>query len=309
MSTTEPLVDVIDVDSLERVLINPRETPTEVRVRPVVGGQPEEIMTLTEFRKEFPLLRSIFTLARELYESTHPTVSSGLEIGPTFEECLDLVTSFVDRRVVAEGTSERADIGMYYWCRRASDILETAVQGAPAGTTTIPIFGDPAQLESGRIRSSRWTGITARGRKCHLSNVPCHTDLEREFCDFMDSARDVVRYLKNERLGFSVTYYENNRARQYYPDFVVLVRDEQGKDVWYLAETKGEIRTNTELKRQAAELWCDRLTRSGNGVWRHLFVQQRRFERAMSEGVSRFGDLARSIGDAEPRTSVKAGAD
>lgn len=266
-------------------------------------------MTLTEFRAEFPLLRSTFTLAQELYESTHPSGGSTLDIGPTFEECLDLATSFIERRVVAEGSSERTDIGMYYWSRRASDILETAVQGAPAGTTTVPIFGEPPQLESGRIRSSRWTGITARGRKCHLTAVPCHTDLEREFCDFMDSARDVVRYLKNERLGFSVTYYENNRARQYYPDFVVLVRGEDGDDVWYLAETKGEIRTNTELKRQAAELWCDRLTRSGNGIWRHLFVQQRSFERAMADGVDRFGALARFVEDGAVSSSLTAGTD
>lgn len=291
LTTSEPLTDVIDVDGLEVMVINPRETPTEVRVRPVVGGQPEELMTLDEFRAEFPLLRSTFTLARELYESTHPAESAELELGPTFEEILDLVTAFVDRRVRAEGTSERADIGMYYWSRRAMDILETAVQGAPAGTKTVPIFADPAQLETGRISRFNWTGLIARGRKCHLTRVPCHTDLEREFADFLDGADDVVRYIKNERLGFSVTYYENNRARQYFPDFIVLSRTRGGPDVWYLAETKGEIRTNTELKRQAAELWCDRMTRSGNGEWRHLFVPQRPFESAMGDGVESLAGL------------------
>ena len=50
--------------------------------------------------------------------------------------------------------------------------------------------------------------------------MPCHTDLEKRFADFLDSAKDVVRYFKNERLGFSVTYYESNRPRQYYPDFI-----------------------------------------------------------------------------------------
>lgn len=295
LTTSEPLTDVIDVDALEAVVINPRDTPTEVRVRPVVGGQPEELMTLDEFRAEFPLLRSTFTLARELYESTHPAGSDALEVGPTFEEILDLVTAFVDRRVRAEGSSDKADIGMYYWSRRAMDILETAVQGAPAGTKTVPIFGDPPELETGRVRRFNWTGLIARGRKCHLTRVPCHTDLEREFADFLDGAEDVIRYIKNERLGFSVTYYENNRARQYFPDFVLLSRSADGPDVWYLAETKGEIRTNTELKRQAAELWCDRMTRSGNGEWRHLFVPQRPFESAMSGGVRTLAELMSAL--------------
>jgi type III restriction enzyme len=264
--------------------------------------EPEELMTLDEFRAEFPLLRSTFTLARELYDSTHPAGSAELELGPTFEEILDLVMAFVDRRVRAEGTSEKADIGMYYWSRRAMDILETALQGAPAGTKTVPIFADPAQLETGRIRRFNWTGITARGRKCHLTRVPCHTDLEREFADFLDGADDVVRYIKNERLGFSVTYYENNRARQYFPDFILLSRTPDGPDLWYLAETKGEIRTNTELKRQAAELWCDRMTRSGHVGWRHLFVPQRRFESAIAAGVESLEDLVAALAPVTART-------
>jgi hypothetical protein len=83
--------------------------------------------------------------------------------------------------------------------------------------------------------------------------VPCHTDLEKRFADFLDASTDVVRYFKNERLGFSVTYYESNRPRQYYPDFIVVTRDKDGAEVTWLAETKGEIRSNTALSRFAGE--------------------------------------------------------
>lgn len=295
VGASEPLVQAIDIDSLEAVVITPKETPTEVRVRPVVGGQPEEVMTLAEFRRDYPLLRSTFVLARELYESVTPGAATDLEIGPTFEEVLDFVKAYISRRVRAEGTSELTDIGMYYWSRRAMDVMDTAVRGAPAGTRTIPIFGDPEQLESGRVRAFRWSGITAKGRKCHLSSVPCHVDLERQFADFLDSASDVIRYFKNERLGFSITYYENNRPRQYYPDFIILVRESNGQDVWWLAETKGEIRASTLLKREAAELWCDRMSRSGNGAWRHLFVPQRRFVKAGADGVKTFRELSAAL--------------
>ena len=44
------------------------------------------------------------------------------------------------------------------------------------------------------------------GKKASTTKVPCHTDLEKKFADFLDGAKDVVRYLKNERFGFSVTY-------------------------------------------------------------------------------------------------------
>jgi hypothetical protein len=62
------------------------------------------------------------------------------------------------------------------------------------------------------------------------------------------NAKDVLRYLKNERFKFSVTYYENNRPRQFYPDFIVAVRNDDGTETMWLAETKGEMRLNVPLK-------------------------------------------------------------
>ena len=59
--------------------------------------------------------------------------------------------------------------------------------------------------------------------------MPCHTDLEAQFAAFLDGAGDVVKYAKNERLGFSITYHDQGRARQYHPDFVVQVRSTGGR--------------------------------------------------------------------------------
>ncbi|MDQ3964634.1 MAG: DEAD/DEAH box helicase family protein [Actinomycetota bacterium] len=292
VGVNEPLVKAIPVESLEALVIDSKETPTDVRVRPVIGGNPEEIMTVEEFRKEFPVVRSTFILARELLESTHPDGDTDSGTGPTFEELLDFVSEYLAHRVSTAGSSHVRDIGMYYWTRRALDILETAVQGAPSGSITTPVLGSPRYLDSTTIKQFNWTGITAKGKKSNLSRIACHTQLEADFADFIDSANDVVRYLKNERFGFSVTYYENNRPRQYYPDFIVLVK--VGKsEVWWLVETKGEVRTSTILKRQAAHLWCDRMTRAEitDVEWRDLFVQQRRFERAQKSDINSFTGL------------------
>lgn len=61
-------------------------------------------------------------------------------------------------------------------------------------------------LDSANLRRFQWTGLVAEGKRCRANKVPCHTDLEKRFADFLDGAKDVVRYFKNERLGFSVTY-------------------------------------------------------------------------------------------------------
>ncbi len=126
------------------------------------------------------------------------------------------------------------------------------------------------------------------------------------FASFLDSSSDVLKYVKNERLGFSVTYYENNRPRQYYPDFIVQVREPDGGEAFWLCETKGEVFPNTPLKREAAELWCERMNVSGQlGSWRYLFAQQREFETVLRSGAKDFIWLAKALG-AYPQRSHSA---
>ena len=293
----ESLADVVRVEDLPELRVNPKETPPDVNVRPVVGGQPEAIMTLEEFRKEWPLLKTSFLMAEELFEATNPGAAADIGIGPTFDELLDLTQRYLHSRVqalvVGAHQSDPRDVGIYYWRRQALDVLENAVRGiGVGGVEPVPILGNPEWLDSASLRRFQWTGIRAKGKRCHTSEVPCHTDLEKQFADFLDRATDVVRYLKNERFGFSITYYEGNRPRQYYPDFIVVMREAGGREVTWLAETKGEIRTNTALKSEAAEMWCEKMSRTTYGHWRYLFVPQRKFETAIAAGVKSLADIA-----------------
>jgi hypothetical protein len=256
-------------------------------------------MTLEEFRKEYPLLRTSFMLAKDLFDYVSAE-QGGIVTGPTIEELLSFVGRYLDERVVAIPPSLKQDIGIYHWRQKALDIIRTAIQDAPSDMVTVPIYGEPRLLATGRVPEFKWPGLVARGRKTHWSGVPCHGALEVAFADFLDAAPDVIAYVKNERLGFSVTYHESNRPRQYFPDFLVRVRD-AGGERWWIAETKGEIHPNTILKSEAAKLWCERMTRSGAGEWGFLFVQQRGFEAALRSGASDFGGVTERLRHMRPR--------
>jgi hypothetical protein len=130
--------------------------------------------------------------------------------------------------------------------------------------------------------------------------VPCHTDLEKRFADFLDGAEDVVRYFKNERLGFSVTYYETNRPRQYYADFIIAARDKDGREVMWLAETKGEVRPNTKLKSQAARMWCEKMSGTyGSGA---ICSCSSVSSKALASGASPGGACESLVGRARSRS-------
>ncbi len=306
----ESLADLIRVEDLPEIRINPKDTPPDVRMRPVVGGAPEVVMHLEEFRAEWPTLRSAFQIAEELHQQTNPGAAAELGIGPTFEELLEVSRRYVDRRVVTIEVggqrSDPRDIGIPYWRGPALDVRENAIRGSGVpGVEAVPILGSPEWLDSANLRRFQWTGIVADGKRCHTNKVPCHTDLEKRFADFLDEAKDVVRYFKNERLGFSVTYYESNRPRQYYPDFIIAARDADGREVMWLAETKGEIRPNTALKSEAARLWCEKMSGTKYGQWRYLFVQQKKLEAALAAGVKSLAELAESLVVAKPEPQLK----
>jgi len=310
VGVTESLADLIRVEDLPQIRLNPKETPPDVHVRPVVGGAPEAVMTLEEVRKEWPVLRTAFLMAEELYQETNPGSVGDLGIGPTFDELLDVSRRFLDARVVpleAGGLkSDVRDVGIYYWRRQALDALDTAIRGAgAAGVEAVPILGKPEWLDSANLRRFQWTGIVAEGKRCHANKVACHTDLEKRFADFLEGANDVVRYFKNERLGFSVTYYESSRPRQYYPDFIIASRDAGGREVMWLAETKGEIRTNTALKSEAARLWCEKMSGTKYGPWRYLLVQQRKLEAALTADVRSLAQLAEALVRARPEPQLR----
>ena len=271
VGVTESLADLVRVEDMPQIQLNPKATPPDVHVRPVVGGAPEAIMTLEEVRKEWPVVRTAFLMAEELFQETNPGAAADLGIGPTFDELLDVSRRYLDSRVVTMESggvqSDRRDVGIYYWRRQALDALDTAIRSVgSAGVEAVPILGNPEWLDTANVRRFQWTGIVANGKRCHTNKVPCHTNLEKHFADFLDRGKDVVRYFKNERLGFSVTYYESNRPRQYFPDFIIAARDADGREVMWLAETKGEIRPNTALKSEAARLWCEKMNGTKYGT-------------------------------------------
>jgi type III restriction enzyme len=77
VGVTDSLADLVRVEELPEVRLNPKETPPEVHVRPVVGGQPEAIMTLEEFRKEWPLLKTAFLMGRGTVRCNESRICGG----------------------------------------------------------------------------------------------------------------------------------------------------------------------------------------------------------------------------------------
>jgi type III restriction enzyme len=300
--TTRPLSEAVDVDTLPELVLDGSQIPDGVTLRSIVGDSSREV-TLEEFRQGTPLGAIIFGFTAELLRELSQT-QDGLEIGPTADELRELTTAYVDRRIRVVNGSDIRDVWIGHFRQRALDHLQQAVLDlGHLAVDPVPILGDPPTLDTENFGERRWIRFGADGKRSHLSRVACHTDLEARFADFLDTATDVDRYVKNEWFDFIVPYHEHGVTKRYYPDFII--RTTLDDPEWVVAETKGEIHPNTMLKRQAADQWCQTLRRAGLGAWRYLFVQQRALEEALNSGIDSLSSLCATLDAREAQRGSK----
>lgn len=87
-------------------------------------------------------------------------------------------------------------------------------------------------------------------RRNHINWVVCDSDWEAEFCRIAEAHPAVVRYVKNQGLGFEVPYLDGATPRMYWPDFIVLLDDGHGRDdlLQVVIEVKGFRNENAVTK-------------------------------------------------------------
>jgi type III restriction enzyme len=63
-----------------------------------------------------------------------------------------------------------------------------------------------------------------RADRCHVSHVVADTDSwEQKMAEALEDMTEVVRYVKNHNLGFTIPYTLNGEEHQYAPDFIAVV--------------------------------------------------------------------------------------
>ena len=121
-------------------------------------------------------------------------------------------------------------------------------------------------------------------KKTVFNFVATYNDFEREFAHFLGRVPDVLRFaaLGTTEQGASgaacrVDYVKPSGAIGfYYPDWVVVHRDQSG-DINWIVETKGRVWEGTEEKDAAMGEWCRQVSAATGDTWKYLRVNQPEF--------------------------------
>ncbi len=92
----------------------------------------------------------------------------------------------------------------------------------------------------------------------------------------IDDMREVVHYIKNQSLGFTIPYAIEGEEKSYVPDFLVRVEDGYGRDdlLNLVLEVSGEARKDKAAKVSTARnLWVPAINNHGGfGRWKFLEI-------------------------------------
>jgi hypothetical protein len=116
---------------------------------------------------------------------------------------------------------------------------------------------------------------STREDKCHVSYTVLDSNWESTLEERLEDMDEVVRYVKNHNLGFTIPYSLNGEARNYIPDFIACIDDGHGPDdlLNLLIEVTGEHKKDKAAKVSAARtLWVPAVNNHG-GFGRWAFIE------------------------------------
>ncbi|MBI5855461.1 MAG: DEAD/DEAH box helicase family protein [Nitrospirae bacterium] len=262
-------LDLARVKSLE---LDAAKTATLAEMAPVVEGKPD-VTRVTEIDleglgKKFRTQKIVFEAARDVFDLMRPTWKGSREY--LLAQLIGLVESYISsgkieiapplfnrdelrRRILL--TLNMTKIVQHLWeAIRFENTLALA-----------PVFDTERPLRStGDMRTWFTRKPSEKAKKSHINECVYDSTWEATEAFILDHESRVAAWVKNDHLGFDVTYVSNGVVRKYRPDF--LIRLTNGRML--ALEIKGEDSQENQTKREFLSEWIRAVNEHGDfGKW------------------------------------------
>lgn len=273
----------VDWGQVAKVTIDPMRIPQLVELTPLTtpdgalaayGPGEKPVLSLKDWRALFRDQQVAFRLAREV--CVRWQADNGAAAVP-MQQLFPRV-AFAGKRFLAEkldrkGDSQPCDVLLVGEYMQASigALLDAIKKGASTSDAEVAIIPQGA---SGRGSTLYVDFHTTKPiypvNHCHLNAMVADTQRWEQSAAFMlDTHPGVLRWVKNDRLGFFIPYRRRGLPAKYFPDFIAVT--DKGENL--IVEIKGQANDDADTKAKAARRWTNAVTRLGShGTWQYLFV-------------------------------------
>ncbi len=162
----------------------------------------------------------------------------------------------------------------------AADRIYKAIVASTDGTAALkPILRPYDTIGSTRYVDFDTTRsvYATRADKCHISHVVADTDSwEQKMAEALEDMPEVIRYVKNHNLSFTIPYTLSGEEKNYIPDFIACIDDGDGPTdlLSLIVEVTGEKKKDKAAKVATARtLWVPAINNHGGyGRWGFIEV-------------------------------------
>ena len=281
-----------------RLAISTRDLPTKTENAPIVGESVIHDLSDLRQRRMQEVAFKLAKLTLEKYfrgDDLDRTASTKTEKGQVhrwdnhvqswrFPQLLDISRHWLDECLTCKGETFKQMMLLTEFAHDGSDRIYQAIvrgDGEEGRRRVLRAILQPYDtLGSTRFVDFDTTRSTyaSSPNKCHVSHVVCDTDSwEQKLAQTLEEMDEVVRYVKNQNLGFFIPNNLNGEEKRYIPDFIACLNDGNGSDdlLNLILEMTGEKKKDKANKVATAKtLWIPAVNNEGLfGRWQFLEIE------------------------------------
>ena len=279
---TEYFVE-IDWKKTEKLHLSSTTTPTWVDVAPVIDKpdllQSQKMDSIYEYLgKDYRLKQSIFAITTSIKNDLDNTWKN-IDEASKFQQIFKIVSDFIEKNVIIDADKKNYEIYKNILIGLNTTKITSMVRQAinlSQNTKSYPIPDPVNKFKTTAVMTPWYTTkdtYSSPEMKCHISHLVEDSKWENIGKILDNEIDDVVAWVKNDHLAFTIPYIHKGLMRSYFPDFVIKYEGNK----YLLLEIKGKEREQDQTKWESAKLWCESLNTDKDswGEWQFRVVKNK----------------------------------
>jgi type III restriction enzyme len=269
---TEKLDFKFDEDS--KMTLSTADVPTKTISEPIVGEG--SVHTLDDL-KAHRVNKVTFEVAKEVLERFFG--EDGNHKPWLFPQVLEITKQWMSECLVMKDNTFPQMLLITRFTRNAAEKVYRSIVASVDGQERIKPILRTFEIEGSTdyvdFDTTKNVYVTDED-KCPISHVVADTSSwEQKMASVLEEMPEVISYVKNQSLGFSIPYVLEGDSRQYIPDFIVRIRiPGQEIPLNLILEVSGEKRKDKAAKVETARnLWVPAVNNHGGfGKWAFIEI-------------------------------------
>jgi type III restriction enzyme len=262
----------LDLEKAKSLVLDAYETPTLAQMAPTIDGKPDlrqiSEISLRELGERFRTQKIVFSTASDIYEQMKTTWKGSREY--LLAQVIRLVEKYIesDRLRIEPPLFNRDPLRRRIIITlHMSTIAEHLKQAIHFENTKalLPIFDTERPIRATGDMLPWYTGKPCEHvEHSHINMCVFDSRWEASEAFELDRSSHVAAWVKNDHLGFEITYSFRGIIRKFRPDY--LVRLASGKML--ILEVKGQDNQEQQTKREFLSEWVRAINAQGGfGTW------------------------------------------